>query len=63
VVVGNDITAPSSGFGTETNQVVLVHQGGEEELPLLPKYEVALRVLDLAGELLRQRQSLGSPGA
>ena len=47
IIVGNDITAPDSGFGTETNQVVLVHRDGEEVLPLLPKYEVAWRVLRL----------------
>ncbi len=56
MIVANDITAPGSGFGTETNQVVLVHRGGEEELPLLPKYDVAWRVLDAAREILRQRE-------
>ena len=61
VIVGNDITAPNSGFGTETNQVVLVHQGGEEVLPLLPKYEVAWRVLDLALELLRRKEASPRP--
>jgi phosphopantothenoylcysteine decarboxylase/phosphopantothenate--cysteine ligase len=55
MIVANDITAPGSGFGTETNQVVLVHAGGEEELPLLPKYDVAMRVLDVSREILRQR--------
>ena len=56
LVVANDITAPGSGFGTETNQVVLVHKDGEEELPLLPKYDVAMRVLDVARDILRQRE-------
>ncbi len=56
MIVANDISAPGSGFGTETNQVVLVHQAGEEELPLLPKYDVAWRVLDAAREILRQRE-------
>lgn len=57
LVVANDITAPGSGFGTETNQVVLVHKGGEKELPLLPKYDVAMRVLDVARERLRARET------
>lgn len=56
LVVANDITAPGSGFGTETNKVVLVHQGGEEELPLLPKYDVAMRVLDVARQILSERE-------
>ncbi len=56
LVVANDITAPGSGFGTETNKVVLVHQGGEEELPLLPKYDSAMRVLDVARQILSERE-------
>jgi phosphopantothenoylcysteine decarboxylase / phosphopantothenate---cysteine ligase len=55
-VVANDVTAPGSGFGTETNQVVLVHADGEEELPLLSKYAVAGRILDFALGALHKRQ-------
>jgi phosphopantothenoylcysteine decarboxylase/phosphopantothenate--cysteine ligase len=47
LIAANDIGAEGSGFGTETNQVVLLHKGGEqEELPLLAKYDVAWRILD-----------------
>jgi phosphopantothenoylcysteine decarboxylase / phosphopantothenate---cysteine ligase len=47
LLVYNDVTEPGSGFGTDTNRVVLIDRSGEtEELPLLPKSEVAERLLD-----------------
>jgi len=47
LIVANDITAPGSGFGTDTNQVTLITTEGEiEPLPLLPKIEVANKILD-----------------
>jgi phosphopantothenoylcysteine decarboxylase / phosphopantothenate---cysteine ligase len=40
-------TGPSSGFDTETNQVVILDRdGGADALPLLPKDEVAEEILD-----------------
>ncbi|HVA24326.1 MAG TPA: bifunctional phosphopantothenoylcysteine decarboxylase/phosphopantothenate--cysteine ligase CoaBC [Chloroflexota bacterium] len=54
LIVGNDVTAEGSGFGTDTNQVVLLSRGGvAEELPLLSKREVAGRILDRVQELLQ----------
>jgi phosphopantothenoylcysteine decarboxylase/phosphopantothenate--cysteine ligase len=47
LMVYNDVTEPGSGFGTDTNRVVLIDRGGEtEELPLLAKAEVAERIMD-----------------
>ncbi|MBT9169049.1 MAG: Coenzyme A biosynthesis bifunctional protein CoaBC [Syntrophomonadaceae bacterium] len=47
LIVANDITAPDSGFGTDTDRVVIIDRDGKvEELPLLPKREVADRLLD-----------------
>jgi phosphopantothenoylcysteine decarboxylase / phosphopantothenate---cysteine ligase len=47
LLVYNDVTEPGSGFGTDTNRVVLIDRSGDtEELPLLPKSEVAERLLD-----------------
>lgn len=47
LIVANDVTKEGSGFGTETNEVVLLDKdGGREDLPLLTKYEVSLRILD-----------------
>ncbi|GAI25082.1 unnamed protein product, partial [marine sediment metagenome] len=53
IIVANDITAPDSGFGTDTNKVTLIDRNGQvEELPLLTKREVADRILDKVVELL-----------
>jgi phosphopantothenoylcysteine decarboxylase/phosphopantothenate--cysteine ligase len=47
LIVANDVTAPGSGFGTDTNKVTLISRGGEEEsLPLMTKREVADRIWD-----------------
>ena len=47
LVVANDVTQPEAGFGTETNQVILIyHNGVRERWPLMSKEEVAMRLLD-----------------
>jgi phosphopantothenoylcysteine decarboxylase/phosphopantothenate--cysteine ligase len=54
LIVANDITAPSSGFDAETNKVTLLdREGNIEELPLLPKSEVAHKILDKVVQLLK----------
>ncbi|CAA9574300.1 MAG: Phosphopantothenoylcysteine decarboxylase / Phosphopantothenoylcysteine synthetase [uncultured Thermomicrobiales bacterium] len=56
LIVANDITAAGSGFGSDTNHVVLLGRGGEaDELPTLPKREVADRILDRVAALLAAR--------
>ena len=45
-IVANDVTADGCGFGSDTNKVTLIDRQGEEELTLMPKYDVAARVLD-----------------
>jgi len=46
-IVANDITEKDCGFGTETNRVTIIDGKGKvDELPLMPKDEVADRVLD-----------------
>ncbi len=58
LIVANDITAEGSGFGSDTNKVTILDaHGGIESLPLLPKYEVAHRVLDQVVALLKSRSS------
>jgi phosphopantothenoylcysteine decarboxylase/phosphopantothenate--cysteine ligase len=53
LIAANDITEAGSGFGTDTNRVVLLDRdGGQEELPLLSKYEVSCRILDRVVALL-----------
>ncbi|MCS7207168.1 MAG: bifunctional phosphopantothenoylcysteine decarboxylase/phosphopantothenate--cysteine ligase CoaBC [Dehalococcoidia bacterium] len=64
LIAANDVTAADSGFGAETNRVVLLDkEGGIEQLPLLPKYEVAQRILDRVKALLVQRTEQVQPSA
>lgn len=53
LIVANDITAAGSGFGADTNRVVLIGRDQEpQELPLMPKRQVAERVWDAVVEML-----------
>jgi phosphopantothenoylcysteine decarboxylase/phosphopantothenate--cysteine ligase len=45
LIVANDVSAPGSGFGTETNQVWLVEADHVEALPLQSKRAVAERLV------------------
>ena len=56
LIVANDITARSSGIGADTNQVVIIDRKGKvEKLPLLPKREVADRILDKITQFLGKK--------
>ena len=49
LMVANNITDEGSGFGSDTNRVVIIDSDGVlDELPLLPKAEVAHLLLDRA---------------
>jgi phosphopantothenoylcysteine decarboxylase/phosphopantothenate--cysteine ligase len=63
LIVANNITEAHSGFGTDTNKVTLIDgQGKIEALPLLPKSEVAHKVLDKVVNLLNaSRNSADKP--
>jgi len=53
LIAANDITAADSGIGADANQVVIIDREDKvEELPLLPKREVADKILDRVVELL-----------
>jgi phosphopantothenoylcysteine decarboxylase / phosphopantothenate---cysteine ligase len=53
LLVVNDATEPGAGFEVDTNRVVLLAPGTEDEaLPLLTKDEVAERILDRVAPLL-----------
>jgi phosphopantothenoylcysteine decarboxylase/phosphopantothenate--cysteine ligase len=57
LIIANDITAKVSGIGADTNQVVIIDRKGKvEKLPLLPKREVADRILDRIVEFLTKKQ-------
>ena len=45
LVVANDISEPGSVFGSDTDKVTFVSADGVEALPLLPKSEVAQRIV------------------
>lgn len=56
LIVANDITASDAGFSVDTNRVVILDpDGGQEELPLMSKYEVAWHILDRVAALLNAR--------
>ena len=46
LVVANDITKKGAGFNTDTNIATMITKSGEIELPLMPKREMADRILD-----------------
>lgn len=53
LIVVNDITSEGSGFGVDTNRVIVLDRDGNEEtLPLLSKREVADRILDRVVKLV-----------
>ncbi len=56
LIVANDVTAEDAGFGTDTNRVtILDRDGGADELPLMSKYDVSVRLLDRVAALLAER--------
>lgn len=47
LMVANDVSRPDAGFAVDTNAVTLLDfRGGREELPLLPKDEVAEAIVE-----------------
>jgi phosphopantothenoylcysteine decarboxylase/phosphopantothenate--cysteine ligase len=53
LIVANDVSATDAGFAVDTNRVtILDDRGTREDLPLMSKYDVAMRVLDRAVALL-----------
>lgn len=54
LLVGNDVSKPGSGFGTDTNEVVLVTPDGQSEpWTLMSKDEVADRLWDRIAKMRR----------
>jgi phosphopantothenoylcysteine decarboxylase / phosphopantothenate---cysteine ligase len=64
LLVANDVSEPGSGFGTETNRVVILGaDGSREDLPLLSKREVADHLLDRVAALLDDRTTPAHTGS
>jgi phosphopantothenoylcysteine decarboxylase/phosphopantothenate--cysteine ligase len=56
LIVANDVTAADCGIGADTNRVVIIDKkGNAKKLPLLPKREVADKILDRVVGLLNKR--------
>jgi len=56
MIVVNDATEAGAGFGVDTNRVTLLMRDGREEaLPLMPKSDVADAILDRVEQLIRGR--------
>ena len=61
LLVANDISRSDSGFETDQNAVLLLTPDGQvEELPLLPKSEVAARIFDRIEKLREGRRAPNS---
>ncbi len=53
LLVANDVTRVDSGFGTDTNRVLIFHADGTmEDLPVMPKTDVAAAIFDRVVPLL-----------
>lgn len=51
-IVLNSLRDAGAGFGVDTNRVTLIDRSGAERLPLMPKSEVAARIVDRMESLL-----------
>jgi phosphopantothenoylcysteine decarboxylase / phosphopantothenate---cysteine ligase len=56
LIVANDVTLEGSGFGTDTNKVVIISKDGkQEDLPLMSKREVADKILDRVVKIMKKK--------
>jgi len=54
LIIANDLTSPGSGFGTETNRVVIYDRsGGKQLFPLMQKKDIARAIVRTAAGLLK----------
>ena len=56
VIVANDVSRTDAGFDVETNAATLVGAGGETDLPLQSKRDLARAILDRLRDLLAEPQ-------
>lgn len=53
MLIANDVSRQDSGFGTDTNKVIIFHRDGSmEDLPVMPKAEVATSIWNRIVSLL-----------
>jgi len=64
MVVANDVTKDGAGFNTDTNiATILTRGGGEVALPLMPKREMADKILDQIVTLRKKPTAKGKKAA
>ncbi len=52
MIVVNDLTKKGAGFGSDTNAVIIIDRAGvQTELQVMPKLEIARRIIDKIAEL------------
>ena len=57
LIVANDVSATDAGFNVDNNRVVILDRdGGQEELPLMSKRQVADRILDRVRVLVLEQR-------
>jgi phosphopantothenoylcysteine decarboxylase / phosphopantothenate---cysteine ligase len=57
IFVANDVTLKDSGFGSDTNKVVIIKKDGKmEDLPLMSKREVADKILDDVAKIMKGKK-------
>jgi phosphopantothenoylcysteine decarboxylase/phosphopantothenate--cysteine ligase len=57
IIVANDVSVKGSGFGADTNKVIIIKKDGKpEDLPLMSKREVADKILDNIGKMLKGKK-------
>ncbi|HUJ16401.1 MAG TPA: bifunctional phosphopantothenoylcysteine decarboxylase/phosphopantothenate--cysteine ligase CoaBC [Nitrospirota bacterium] len=55
LIVANDLSKQGAGFAVDTNSVTLIERsGGMTEIPLMPKAEIAARIMDKIVELKKR---------
>jgi phosphopantothenoylcysteine decarboxylase/phosphopantothenate--cysteine ligase len=60
VIVGNDISVPDIGFGSDDNAVVILSASGEREtLPRMPKRAIAEHLCDIISIALTEKSETG----
>ena len=57
MIVANDVSVKGTGFGADTNKVVIIKKDGkQEDLPLMSKREVADKILDNVAKMLKGKK-------
>ncbi|MFA6622122.1 MAG: phosphopantothenoylcysteine decarboxylase, partial [Candidatus Caldatribacteriota bacterium] len=57
-IIANDITRKDSGFGTNTNKVIIIDNEGEKkDLPLMSKHKLAEHILNIIEIKLSNRHN------